>query len=355
MIDAVREVLLQHDHFVITTHTRPDGDALGSQVALGLFLRKLGKHVAMINSDPAPSNLTWLHGAEDVETYRHTTRQLKTIAGAEVVIVVDTNALHRLGKIGEAIKNSSAHKLLIDHHTQPETWFDTAFVDDMASSTGELVYDLISRHAPNLIDAPIATALYAAILTDTGSFRYSSVTPKVHRIVADLMERGDLKPEDLYTHLYETKSIHSLRLLGRALETIRLLHGGVLGHITVTVAMLQETGATSEDTEGLVSYVQALEGVKVALIFTEVSNGTKVSFRSKGDWHVNEWARALGGGGHRNASGAFLELPLREAMQKTLDKAPQFLPLSDGVSDGDTLSDADQAYLALMQGRRRHE
>src|SRR5690606_792823 len=118
-----------------------------------------------------------------------------------------------------------------------------------------------------------------------------------------------------------------------------------------TVAMLQETGATSEDTEGLVSYVQALEGVKVALIFTEVSNGTKVSFRSKGDWHVNEWARALGGGGHRNASGAFLELPLREAIQKTLDKAPQFLPLSDGVGDGDTLSEADQKYLALMQGK----
>ncbi len=350
MISTIHDVLDAHTQFVITTHVRPDGDAIGSQIALAQYLTKRGKEVAMINSDPAPSNLGWLPGSENIETYRGGARQIKKIAGADVIIVVDTNAAHRLGEVGEVVKNSTAQKILIDHHTQPESWFDHTLVNDRASSTGELIFDLITETDKNLLDKSISTALYVAILTDTGSFRFSSVTAHVHTIVAQLLEKG-VEPAEVYGLLYESKSIHALRLLGRALDTIRILPDGKIGYLTVTIAMLQETGATSEDTEGLVTYVQALEGVEVALIFTEVSNGTKVSFRSKGEWHVHKWARSLGGGGHRNASGAFLKLPLQKAIRTTLESASQFLPLS--IEDAsETPSAEDEAYLLLLQASR---
>ena len=318
MPQEVLGVLHQHERFVITTHVRPDGDAIGSQVALGRYLQKMGKTVTLLNSDPPPGNMEWLPGIEAVQTFDGNGEHLKAIGGADVLIVVDTNALHRLGDMADAVKASGAVKVLVDHHTGPEDWFDHQFVRDTASSAAELVYELIATDDPDLIDASLAQALYAGIVTDTGSFRYNSVTPHVHRVTAELMERGDLNPEELYTHLYETKTLHAHRLLARTLETIRLVHDGLIGYIYVSQAMLEETGATSEDTEGLVSYVLALEGVRVALIFTETAKGTKISFRSKGELHVNEWARAFGGGGHRNASGAFVQKPLSD----TIDAVP---------------------------------
>jgi len=222
MPDPVLDALLHHERFLITTHVRPDGDAIGSQLALGMVLRKMGKEVTMINSDPVPDNLVWLSGIEEVQTFDKSLAQLKQIDNAEVIVVVDTNGLERIGKMARPVKGSNALKLLIDHHTEPETWFDHTYARDTASSTGELIYELIAAHDADLIDEDIATALYAAILTDTGSFRYSSVTPAVHHIVADLMERGNLEPETLYSALYETKSPEGLRLLGKVLDTLTL-------------------------------------------------------------------------------------------------------------------------------------
>lgn len=354
MSDPVLDALLHHERFLITTHVRPDGDAIGSQLALGMVLRKMGKAVAMINSDPVPDNLAWLPGVEEVQTFDKSLAQLEQIAAAEVIVVVDTNGLERIGKLARPVKSSTALKLLIDHHTEPETWFDHICARDTASSTGELVYELIAAHEADLIDEDIATALYAAILTDTGSFRYNSVTPAVHRIVADLMERGNLEPETLYSALYETKTPEGLRLLGRVLDTLTLKYDGVLAYVVVSTRMLQETGASSEETEGFVSYVMSLGTVRVALIFTETAKGTKVSFRSKGDLHVNGWARAFGGGGHRNASGAYVRRPLGEVIQSVVEAAPKYVDLEEPEpkSNG-TLSPEDAALLAKMMQERK--
>lgn len=354
MPDPVLDALLHHERFLITTHVRPDGDAIGSQLALGRVLRKMGKEVAMINSDPAPDNLAWLPGVDAVQTFDKGLAQLEQIANADVIVVVDTNGLERIGKVAKPVKGSKALKLLIDHHTEPETWFDHTYARDTASSTGELVYELIVAHDADLIDADIATALYAAILTDTGSFRYSSVTPAVHRIVADLMERGNLEPETLYSALYETKTPEGLRLLGKVLDTLTLRYDGALGYVVVSTRMLQETGASSEETEGFVSYVMSLGTVRVALIFTETAKGTKVSFRSKGDLHVNGWARAFGGGGHRNASGAFVKKPLGEVVQAVVDAAPKYVDLEEPEPEHNgTLSPEDAALLAKMMQERK--
>ncbi len=350
MLEDVLPLLLEKTRFLITTHVRPDGDAVGSQLALGLFLQKLGKQVAMINTDPLPGNLDWMPGVEAIEVFNGALAQHEYIGGADVIVVVDANALDRLGrKMAKPVKNSGALKILIDHHTEPETWFDRTFARDTASSTGELIHELITAHDPDLIDEAIATALYAAILTDTGSFRYSSVTPAVHRIVADLLERGSMAPPAVHAALYETRNPEWVRLLALVLDTLTLRYDGRLSYLVVTRRVLEETGATTEDTEGFVGYGLAIEGVEVALIFTETLRGTKVSFRSKGETYVHDWARAFGGGGHRNASGAYFTRPLNEVIDDVLASAPRYLGLSDSDPDNDgTLSPEDAAYLSTL-------
>ncbi len=341
--------LLAHDSYAITTHIRPDGDAIGSQLALGRFLRKLGKTVVLVNSDPAPDNLAWLPGADDILVFDGSVAQREKIDAATAFVMVDTNGIDRVGNVKGPLQASRATTFLIDHHTKPETWFDHALVQDTASSTGEMVYDLIAAHDAALIDAPLGEALYTAIMTDTGSFRFSSVTPHVHRIVADILERGDLSPAPIHTALYDSRSLTSLRLLARALDTLTLVHDGQVCYMTVTLRMMRELGASSDEMEGFVSYALSIEGVKAAVLFLEISSGVKMSFRSKADTYVHEWARAFGGGGHRNASGAFAQRPLEPLIRDVMDAAPRYLDL-DGPENA-ALDDADTDYLTLLRGK----
>ena len=349
-MDAILSLFDQHQRFFITTHTRPDGDALGSQIALGRFLQKLGKDVAMINSDAPPYHLDWLPGSEEVEVFDGSIDQRKQIDEADVVFVVDTNAWERLNALAGPIKGNTGVKALIDHHTHPEEWFDVMYRRERASSTGELIYELIAAHDADLIDAEMATLLYTAIMTDTGSFRYSSVTPTVHRVIADLLERGDIKPAPIHTELYDTRSLASLRLLSMSLSTITLRYDGAVGYMVLTHDMIEDAGATPDDAHGLVQYVLSIESVEVALLFKEHTKGTKMSFRSKGNFHVNEWARSFGGGGHRNASGAFVNKPMQDTIRAVLEAAPRYMDVTEEAPR--ELSNEDAAYLAdLMRSR----
>lgn len=347
MIDRLLTLIHGHERFVITTHVRPDGDAIGSQLALGGYLRRLGKTVHLLNSDPPAYNLGWLPGVDDVATYDGSLAQREWLDQADVVFIVDTNARARIGQLADPVAFSRAKVAVIDHHTDPEDGFDLLFVRDSASSAGELVYELIAADRPDLIDDDIATALYAAIMTDTGSFRYSSVTAAVHRIVADLMERADLEPDVIHAALYDTRSLAGLRLLGHALSGVTLRYDGQVGYMVIPQRLLREMGADSHDTEGFVNYVLSVEGVRAALIFIETDSGAKISFRSKGDAHVNGWAQAFGGGGHRNASGAYVRRPLEDVVQDVVDAAPRFLDLGDAHREDD-LSEEDASYLASL-------
>ncbi|MEZ4699588.1 MAG: bifunctional oligoribonuclease/PAP phosphatase NrnA [Rhodothermales bacterium] len=355
MIDQFLAGLLAGQHVVITTHVRPDGDAIGSQLALGLFLQKLGKTVEMINSDPPPMNLGWLPGVREIQTFDQSLAQRERIDRADTIIVVDTNAIDRVGQMAGPIRGSSARKVLIDHHTGPEQWFDAMYVRDTASSAGELVYELIAHHDADLIDASIATPLYAAILTDTGSFRFSSVTPAVHHIVGDLIARGSLSPAEIYTAIYESRSAESLRLLAQVLGTLTLRYQGTVGYIVISQRMLNETRADSEEADGFVNYAMSIEGVRVAVMFLETARGIKISFRSRGETHVHEWARSLGGGGHRNASGAFVERrPLDDVIAETLERAPRFIDVpADHTGDGE-LDGEDASYYSSLLASKSH-
>ncbi|SHK08485.1 DHH family phosphoesterase [Rhodothermus profundi] len=353
---AILHCFRKHQRFVLTTHIRPDGDALGSQLALGRLLQKLGREVYLINSDPPPSNLTWMPGIHQIEVFTGTLAQRERIDRADVICVLDTNALDRLGNLASAVEASRARKLLIDHHTAPENWFDLQYVRDTASSTGELVYELVRAMDPDLIDRELATALYVAIMTDTGSFRFNTVTPAVHRIAADLLARGQLSTEAIHSAIFDTRTPESMRLLGLALRNLQLRYEGKVAYMVLARRMFNETGASTEDTEGFINYLLSIRGVRVALLFTEIEKGIKVSFRSKGDYHVNAWARAFGGGGHRNAAGAFVEnTSLETLVDAVLAAAPRYVPqleadASNRVSG--TLSSEDASYLSALLNQK---
>ncbi len=353
MLDDVLTLVRENERFFLTTHLGPDGDALGSQIALGRFLQKLGKSVAMINSDEASYNLDWMPCTDEVEVYDGSMHQREALAEAEVVFVLDTNDEERLGNVGTMVRESSATTVLMDHHLQPEAWFDVECIRDTAAATGELVYELIEALDPSLMDAEVATGLYTAIMTDTGSFRYSSVTPRLHRIVADILERGGIEPAPIHENIYDRKSMPGLRLLGRMLNRIRLRYNGQLGYSVVTQRMVEDTGASWDDKQGFVNYVLSIEGVKAALLFSETDDGSKMSFRSEADVRVDEWARHFGGGGHRNAAGAYVKRStFEEVIEEVIEAAGDFIEFDEAYGSDEKLSPEDEEYLeTLMKSR----
>lgn len=342
MPDSFLSSLLSNQSFCLVTHVRPDGDAIGSQLAFGLFLDKLGKEVHMINSDPIPDNMGWLPQVERIEVFNGSIDQRERITGADAVVILDANAGNRLGDVESLIREGDAARYLIDHHTNPEDWFDETYARDTASSTGELVFELIEAAGRlDLLGEEIASALYAAIVTDTGSFKYSAVTPALHRIVAEILERGNIKPTPIHTAIYDTRSLNSLRLLSRALATITLKHNDQIGYMVISQRMLRELQADSDETEGFVNYVLSIEGVRAGLMFLETAKGTKISFRSTADTHVNEWAKSFGGGGHRNASGAFVRRSLEKTIEQVMEAAPRFIEIEGGEQVEDELTPED--------------
>ncbi|MEM1054049.1 MAG: DHH family phosphoesterase [Bacteroidota bacterium] len=360
---AIRQRLLDAKSVTITTHIRPDGDALGSEIALARWLRGMNKRVYCLNADPEPRPLRWLLDEQPKKLVRTfdtgALSHAELISGADVRVVVDVNAEQRLGSVGSpfrAAAEAGQPVVVLDHHPEPETWFTEAHVDTSAAAAGEIVYDLIAGHDADAIDTPIATALYVAIMTDTGSFRYGATTPRTHEIIADLLARGQFKPEPIHVALFDGKSREALRLLGLALGTIRTHYGGRLASMTISQDTLQASGADFEETEGLIRYALSLGGVVSAVIFLETLSGIKVSFRSKGDCPINGWAGRFGGGGHANASGAYVRgKTLEQVRKEVIDSAPPHVAappeaVAEADEDGE-LSDEQLALLAAFQGK----
>lgn len=315
--------LLQHEQYALVTHFRPDGDALGSQIAMGLFLRKLGKRVILLG-DYLPRNLKWI-GKSGYRVYVGSEEQQERIQTAEAVVVLDAGALRRLGRVAEPVEANPNPRYVIDHHPDLEDGFAAAYVRTSASSTGELIYELIAAYDPDLIDREIAIALYVAIMTDTGSFRFNNVTPRVHEIIADLLRRGDLNPGPIHEAIFNANTLGGLHLLGEALRSIDLHFDGKVATMTITQRMLEETGTHTDEIRGFVNHALSVEGVEVAVLFTELKGHVKMSFRSEGDVAVNAWAGHFGGGGHRNASGAYVEGRLKKVVWNVLSAATDYL------------------------------
>jgi phosphoesterase RecJ-like protein len=301
-LDVAIQILRTHQRFVLTTHVNPDGDGLGSEFALASWLHTMGKDVRIVNCSPTPVVYDFLDPEKSVLCF-DPQRDSSLLSSADVIVMLDTNDPSRLRSMQDAYLSSPARKICIDHHLDASSFADDFVIDSEATSTGELVYRLLQQSRDAAITAEIASALYCAIMTDTGSFRYPRVDAETHQIVADLIEHG-ADPVGIYGEVFERWTNGRIHLLGEALASMDVMYDGQLAHLSITREMLQRTGTLEEDTDNFTVYPMSLKGVRIGILFLELKNGLKVSFRSKGTIPVNELAREFGGNGHLNAAGA---------------------------------------------------
>lgn len=308
------EKLGNYHHTGVFSHIRPDGDCIGAQVALCRWLQKNGYTPYAFNDDDVPMNLQWL-----TEYFPVQKPDEKLLEKCDLFIVLDGNAFHRFGSFESIQEKNPRPVFMIDHHPDPEDGFDLMISEETASSTCELVTRLMTEHDPLQIDSHTAKALYTGIITDTGSMQFDSVTPETMEVAAGLLRRGGFKPNEVAEKVYSNQTLPQLKLLSKALSTIQLFENNQIAVMSVTEAMLEETGTENSDTGGFVSYPLSISGIKAAVICKDLGDdGVKMSLRSKSDVDVNQWARELGGGGHKKAAGAWHKGPLDQAIKETV-------------------------------------
>jgi len=301
-IEAVLSLIQKAQRFVLTTHVNPDGDGIGSEVAVAEWLADRGKDVSIINHSATPAVYLFIDPNKRILHY-DAARDDETIAKADVVFVLDTNHPDRMRSMMKSVTATQATKICIDHHLEPAQFADHYIIDDDATSTGEIVYRLLERADGRPFPPLVAQALYCAIMTDTGSFRYPRVDPDTFRICARLIECG-ADPVSIYANVHERWSNGRIHLLGEMLAGLKTEYHGTLAHVTITQDMLKRTGTSEEDTDNFTTYPMSVDGILVGILFLELSRGLKISFRSKGEIPINELAKEFGGNGHKNAAGA---------------------------------------------------
>jgi phosphoesterase RecJ-like protein len=335
-VSRVYQALSGAGKVILTTHINGDGDGSGSEVALATWLRDRGKEAWILNPTPFPPPYRFLLPDRDWSVDPGTERARTLAKEADLAVVVDTGEATRIGRIEPLIK--PLPRVIIDHHPPGETPMDGVAVQDpSAAAAGELVYDVLNQGRGDWPEA-VAPGLYVAILTDTGSFRFSNTSPRVLRVAADLVRRG-ADPEALARKVYGQVPIRKLLLLRASLETLKVAPEGGVAWMTVPGDVFNSLSATPDDLEGLVDFPRSVEGVEAALLFRTTAGGaTKVSFRSNGPVDVNKLAVALGGGGHVKAAGALVEKPLddvrAEAVEMTLN-AVREVRKREGTDEGE--------------------
>ncbi len=307
-------VLRRAESVLICGHIMPDGDCLGSVLAMGLMLESLGKKVTMAGPDPVPEPYHFLPGVE-----RFLVGETPDVE-YDMLIVLDCSVPERLGRGYHELVTGDVVVVNIDHHASSTSFGTYRYIDPLAAAVGEIIFDLFKLMAVD-ISLEVAICLYTAIITDTGSFQYDSTTPHTHRRVADLLELG-VPVAEINTRLYEEKSKSALLLLGAALDTLSISPQGKVCWMTVTREILSDTGAKDEHTDGLVNYARSIRGIEIGMLFHELSDGNyKISFRSKGAASVNRLAALFGGGGHKCAAGCVMQGELEDIRKKVVAEA----------------------------------
>ena len=312
------EVVCTHQRFVLTSHIRPDCDALGSELAMAGILQRLDKEVLICNAFAVPRNLRFLD-------HQHKFKQLGVSASAEeierydVLMVLDTTAWAQLGVMADVVRATKTKKIVLDHHVSEDDLGAEVFKDVDAEATGRLVIDAADQLGV-AVDAQIARAAFAAVATDTGWFRFSSTSGGTLRLAARLVEAG-ADPATIYHDLYEVETLARLRLIGRTMARTQSELDGRLIYTWIEREDFDATGAVPSDSEDVVNMAFAVGGTEAAFILVEqVGGGFKVSLRSRDDQvDCSRLAELFGGGGHRRAAGAFLREPLETARAKVLD------------------------------------
>lgn len=326
-IKEIKELLSTPKNIVIVPHRNPDGDAIGSSLAIYYYLKNKGHHATVVAPNDYPDFLKWLPGSKDTYKFDMQNRQSKAaINEASIIFLLDFNALHRVGSdMQNTLEDFEGDFIMIDHHQQPDDIAKYLFSDTSICSTCQMVYHFLEKLGDvEAIDADIATSLYTGIMTDTGSFRFPSTTSTTHRIIADLIDKGANNAK-IHNNVYDTNSYGRLQLLGRSLSNMVVIEKLKTAYIYLSQQDLDEFNYVKGDTEGVVNYALALEGIIFAVIFIEdiEQKIVKISFRSKGKFSVNQFARLhFDGGGHDNAAGGRSEISLEATIEKFLKILP---------------------------------
>lgn len=319
-IQAVQALLATPKKIAIIPHRGPDGDAMGSTLALYHFLLKQNHQPIVVAPNEFPDFLAWLPGSETVKIYEKDKDNCTAILeDAELVFTLDFNAFHRTGEMETVLEQLTAPFIMIDHHQKPDDYAAVMYSDTQFGSTCEMIYNFISfLDQKASIDKTIATCIYTGILTDSGSFRFPKTTGNTHRIVAELIDLG-VENTVIPTQLFDNSSYDRLQLLGRALQNMKVIAEKQTSYITLTQAELNEFNFVKGDTEGIVNYGLSIKGIIFSAIFIENQEEKiiKISFRSQGSFDVNEFARNhFNGGGHINAAGGKSEESLSDTVAK---------------------------------------
>jgi phosphoesterase RecJ-like protein len=313
-VAEICDAILQRQRFVITSHARPDGDAIGSQLAMALALRQLGKDVQLVDKDPTPPQFQWLPGVRDIQVSPDVHGQF------DAAIVMECGDLSRTGVDGF----DKYFVINIDHHPGNRNYGALNWFDERAAACGEMVFALIEALGVTLTPE-IATHIYVTILTDTGGFHFSNITPRTFEICRLCTEAG-AQPEPIARAIYDSSTMGRLRLMGEVLHNLEFEGNGRAVTAALTLDLLQRTGATHEDSDGLINLPLTVKEIQAVAFFKEIAPETfRVSMRSKGNVDVNRVANQFGGGGHKNAAGCSLNGPYAEVRRKLVDELTRAL------------------------------
>jgi phosphoesterase RecJ-like protein len=318
------DLIETHDRFLVTTHVRPDGDALGSEVGMAGLLRQKGKDVRVVNSSPTPPRYDFLDPERQFFEHFNHSVQPEALADREVAVILDLSAWNQLGDMAGFIRDFPGPRVVVDHHVSQDDLGATFFKDTTAEATGTLVLQAI-RSLGATLTPEVATGLLTAIAMDTGWFRHSNTSAGTMRAAAELMEAG-AGADRIYRQLFEQNTFGRLKLMGEALVNLTTDLDGRVAYAAVSRDDLSRTGAIPPDTEDLVDFTVSLRGVEIGLLFIEQARGAvKVSFRTRTDVDCSRLAGQFGGGGHRAAAGATIEGALPEIITRVLEAVRQAL------------------------------
>ena len=316
-IHKIKNLISATKNIVIIPHKNPDGDAIGSCVGLGIFLKKLNHKVDIISPNKFPDFLRWMDSNNEIIIFSENENCLDKIINADIIFTLDFNNLVRISTMKEHVEKSNAKIIMIDHHENPADYADFMYSVPKMSSTCEMIFHFINKLGyKNLIDSSISSCIYAGIMTDTGSFKFPSTTHVTHEVVSTLLKTG-ISHSEIHNQVYDNNRLERIKLLSFALEKIKVIENLNTCYITLSQKELNKFSYKKGDTEGIVNYGLSIKNIKFAAIFTENSNENiiKISLRSRGSFDVNKFSKEVfGGGGHKNAAGAVSKKTLKETI-----------------------------------------
>lgn len=318
------DLIETHDRFLVTTHVRPDGDALGSEVGMAGLLRQKGKDVRVVNSSRTPPRYDFLD--PDGTLFEHFGAESgpPDLSDREVAVILDLSAWSQLGDMADLIRGFQGPRVVIDHHVSQDDLGAIFLKDTTSEATGSLVAQAI-KSLGGTLTREVSTGLLTAIAMDTGWFHHPNTKPSTFRTAAELVEAG-APIHEIYRDLFERNSLGRLRLMGETLSGLQTLENGRIAYTTVTQAGIERSGAIPQDTEDLVDFTVSLKGVEVGMLFFEQARGgVKLSIRSRKGLDCAKVAGVFGGGGHRAAAGATLEAPVSECIERVVAAVRQEL------------------------------